>query len=425
MSGIALEERIAAILALLAGPLSIKLADSPAIDAFARLRVSNPETIFESKQLFDNAPLFWDDLQESGGPTTSTHSVDEASSTMGVANTTAGVRIRQTFERFNYQPGKSHLILMTGVLDETGGGSGITRAIGYFDDNNGLFFEDDEGTVKVVVRSKVTGAVVNTKVTQSAWNLDVMDGTGPSGITIDWTKAQIFMIDFEWLSVGRVRFGLIINGVPVYVHEILNANTLNVAYMSTPNLPLRYRIENDGTGVASTMVHICATVTSEGGAHNLGVLRYKSTEGTHVDCATENTIYAILGIRLKSASIAGTVKMVTVSLAEHAGTKNVEWILKWNPTVTGTFTYVNETNSLVQTAKGASANTVTGGIDIAGGHFSTDKKGGSPGGEALEDALTLGSKIDGTLDEIVLCVRPIGGSSAIDIEGSLTWRELV
>ena len=195
--------------------------------------------------------------------------------------------------------------------------------------------------------------------------------------------------------------------------------------MSTPNLPCRYRIENDGTGVASTMVHICATVTSEGGAHNLGVLRYKSTEGTHVDCADENTIYAILGLRLKSASIGGTVKMVSVSLAEHAGTKNVEWILKWNPTVAGTFTYGDETNSLVQTAKGASGNTITGGIDIAGGHFSTDKKGGSLGGEALEDALTLGAKIDGTVDEIVLCVRPIGGSSAIDIEGSLNWRELV
>ena len=404
-------------------PTLIEGADGPSIDAFGRWRVSNPETIFESKQIFDNAPLFWDDSEESGGSTTSSHSTAEASSTMGVG-TIAGVRTRQTFERFNYQPGKSHLILMTGVLGETGGGSGITRGIGYYDDDNGLFFLDDEGTVKVVRRTKVTGSVVDNKVTQSDWNLDVMDGTGLSGITIDWTKSQMFMIDFEWLSVGRVRFGLVVNGISVYVHEILNANLLNVAYMSTPNLPCRYRIENDGTGAASTMVHICATVTSEGGAHNLGVLRYKSTGGTHVDCATENTIYAIVGIRLKSASIGGTVKMVSSSLAEHAGTKNVEWILKWNPTVADTFTYGNETNSLVQTATGASANTVTSGIDIAGGHFSTDKKGGSAGDD-LEDALTLGAKIDGTVDEIVLCARPVGGSSAIDIEGSLTWRELV
>jgi len=404
-------------------PVQIEGADGPSIDAFARWRVSNPETIFESKQLFDNAPLFWDDSEESGGSTSSTHSTAEASSTMAVA-TIAGVRTRQTFERFNYQPGKSHLILMTGVLDETGGGSGITRGIGYYDDDNGLFFLDDEGTVKVVRRTKVTGSIVDNKTSQSSWNHDVMDGTGPSGITVDWTKSQIFLIDFEWLSVGRVRFGLVIDGIPIYVHELHNANSLNVAYMSTPNLPCRYRIENTGSGAASTMVHMCATVTSEGGAHNLGVLRYKSTEGTHVDCATQNTIYAIVGVRLKSASTGGTVKMVSASLAEHAGTKNVEWILKWNPIVAGTFTYGDETNSLVQTVKGNSGNTVTGGIDIAGGHFSTDKKGGSAGDD-LEDALTLGAKIDGTVDEIVLCVRPIGGSTDIDVEGSLTWRELV
>ena len=405
-------------------PTLITAADSPSLDAFGRWRVSNPETIFESKQLFDNAPLFWDDSQESGGSTTSSHSTDEAATTMGVALNTAGVRTRQTFERFNYQPGKSHLILLTGVLDLSGGGSGITRAIGYFDDNNGLFFEDDEGTVKVVRRTKVTGSVVNSKVAQSSWNLDVMDGSGPSGVTIDWTKTQIFMIDFEWLSVGRVRFGLVLNGLPVYVHELNNANLLNVPYMSTPNLPLRYRIENDSSGAASTLLHICATVTSEGGAHNLGILRYKSTGGTHVDCATENIIYAIVGLRLKSAAIAATVKLVSADLAEHAGTKNVEWILKWNPTVAGTFTYANETNSVVQTATGASGNTVTGGIEISGGFFSTDKRGGSVGIDP-EDALTLGASIDGTVDEIVLCVRPIGGSSAIDIEGALTWREIV
>ncbi len=193
-------------------PVLIYVADSPAFDAFGKLRVSNPETIFESKQLFDNAPLFWDDSEESGGSTSSSHSVNEASSTMGVA-TIAGVRTRQTFERFNYQPGKSHLILMTGVLSETGGGSGITRGIGYYDDDNGLFFLDDEGTVKVVRRTKVSGSVVDNKTNQSSWNLDTMDGKGTSGITIDWTKAQMFMIDFEWLSVGPVRFGLVLDGI--------------------------------------------------------------------------------------------------------------------------------------------------------------------------------------------------------------------
>ena len=404
--------------------VGISVLDSPAIDSFNRFRVSNPKTIFDSKQIFDNAPLFWDDSEESGGSTSSTHSVAQASSTLAVGATTAGLRTRQTFRRFNYQPGKSQQVFMTGVLDASGGGTGITRRLGLFDDNNGLFFEDDEGTVKVVVRSKVTGSVVNTKIAQSSWNLDVMDGTGPSGVNIDWAKAQIFTLDFEWLGVGRQRFGVVIAGVIIYCHQFLNANALTTVYMSTPNLPLRYQIDNDGNGAASSLVHLCSTVVSEGGQDELGILRYKSTEGTHVDCGTENTIYAIIGIRLKAAAIGATVKIIAGTLAEHAGTKNVEWILKFNPTVAGTFTFADETNSVVQTVKGASTNTVTGGTNIMGGHFSTDKKGGSEG-IAIDDVLLLGAKIDGTVDEIVLCVRPIGGSSAIDVEGSLTWRELV
>ncbi len=405
-------------------PVLIYVADSPAFDAFGRLRVSEPQSLFNSKQIFDNAPGLWDDSEESGSSTTSTHSVNGASSTMGVAATAAGKRTRQTFRRFNYETGKSMQVLMTGVLDESGGGSGITRGLGYYDDDNGLFFLDDEGTIKVVRRTKVTGSVVNNKTAQSDWNLDIMDGTGVTGVNVDWGKAQIFTIDFEWLGVGRIRYGLVIEGIPIYVHEEKLANSINTVYMSTPNLPLRYQIENDGTGVASTMVHMCATVMAEAGSDDLGALRYKSTGGTHVDCADENTIYAILGIRLKSATISGTVKLIAASLAEHAGTKNVEWIAKFNPTVAGTFAYSDETNSLVQTAVGASTNTVTGGTDLAGGFFSTDKKGGAAA-PATAGVQRLGAKIDGTVDEIVLCVRPIGGSSAIDVEGSLTWRELV
>ncbi|KKK83842.1 hypothetical protein LCGC14_2789350, partial [marine sediment metagenome] len=173
--------------------VGISVLDSPAIDSFARWRVSTPQTLFNAKQIFDNLPLFWGDSEESGGSTTSDHSVNEASSTMGVG-TVAGLRTRQTFRRFNYETGKSLLVIMTGVLDETGGGDGITRGIGYFDDDNGLFFLDDEGTISVVRRTKATGSVVDNKTAQSAWNLDVMDGTGTSAITIDWTKSQIFLI---------------------------------------------------------------------------------------------------------------------------------------------------------------------------------------------------------------------------------------
>lgn len=404
--------------------VEIKSQDSTSVDAFGRWRVSNPDTLFDSKQIFDNQPLFWDESLESGAGITSSHSTDTASTTISSTLNTAGKFTRQTFMSFNYQPGKSQLILMTGVLDLSGGGTGVQRRVGLFNDDNGLFFEDDEGTVKVVRRTNVTGTPADNKVAQSSWNVDVMDGSGPSGVTVDWTKTQIFCIDFEWLGVGRVRMGLVIDGIVYTVHEFLNANVLDKVYMSTANLPLRFQMITTGSSPASTFGCNCSTVISEGGSTDLGILRYKSTAGTHVDANTENIVYAILGIRLKSTHLGAVVKLVNVSLAEHQGSNHYEWTLILNPTVAGTFTYGNETNSAVQTATGATANTVTGGTIIDGGFASSAQKGGIATAQEIENALRLGADIAGTPDEIVLCVRPVGGSTNLDIEGAITWREI-
>jgi hypothetical protein len=401
----------------------LRYADSANMDAFGRLRVSQALTIFDYKQILDNQPLFWDESLESGAGITSAHSVDTASTVITSTATTAGKFTRQTFERFNYQPGKSQQILMTGILKRSGGGTGVQRRLGFFDDDNGLFFEDDEGTVKVVRRTNVTGTAVDNKVAQSNWNIDVMDGTGPSGITVDWTKTQIWAIDFEWLGTGRVRMAVIINGVYCIVHQFLAANVLDKVYMSTPNLLLRFQMITTGASPASTMEAVCGTVISEGGISNLGIERYKSTEGTHVNANTENTIYAVIGIRLKSTHVGATISLVASSLAEHAGNKSLEWILLFNPTIAGAPAWVNETNSAVQTFKGVTANTVTGGTATDGGQFASAQKGGAAGTE-LSNALRLGSAIDGTVDEIVLAVRPVGGSTNADVEGGLTWREI-
>ncbi|KKN02971.1 hypothetical protein LCGC14_1112350 [marine sediment metagenome] len=401
----------------------IRYADSPNLDAFERLRVSEPLTIFDSKQIFDKQPLFWDERLESGAGITSAHSVDTASTVFTSTLNTAGKFTRQTFMRFNYQPGKSQQIVLTGILDRSGGGTGVQRRIGYFDDDNGLFFEDDEGTVKVVRRTHVTGSPVDNKVSQASWNIDPMDGTGPSEVTIDWTKGQIFFIDFKWLSLGRVRMGLEVGGRAWGVHDFLSSNILDKPYMSTPNLPVRFQMITTGSSPASTMKCICTTVVSEGGVAALGILRHKSTEGTHVDANVENIIYAIVGIRLKSTHLGASITVISASLEEFTGNENMEWLLIFNATVAGTPTWANETNSAIQTFKGALANTVTGGTVLAGGYFSSVQKGGGTGAE-FEEALRLGAAIDGTVDEIVLAVRPVNGSVNIDIEGSLSWREV-
>lgn len=396
--------------------VNIAFADSPMIDAFGRMRVSEPTTIFDSKQVFDKQPLFWDDQETSGGGTGSAHSTAEAATTISVSATTAGTRVRQTFRRFNYQPGKSHLVLVT--FGEFKPRSGITKRVGYFDENNGLFFESSEGTWNVVRRTKVDGTATDNLVAQNDWNIDPMDGTGPSGKTLDYEMTQIGFIDIEWLGVGRVRLGWVVDGAICYCHEFLNANNLETVYMSTPNLPLRYEIANDGTGQADTFMTICSSVISEGGIENTGILRSASTANTQVDANAADTLYAVIGMRLKSAYIGTTVELERLSMLAETN-DDFEWGVYWNPTVDGTFTYSDQTNSAVQIAKGATANTASGGYLLDGGYASAD----FPLSASLQNALILGSSISGTVDSIVLCVRPIGSNS--DIQATLTWRELL
>ncbi len=401
------------------------------VGAFGRLRVATPRTIFDSKQTNDNAPLIWDDAEKSGGGTGSSYNANQASTTISVG-AEIGVRTRQTKMRFNYQPGKSQLIMMTGILGT--GATGITQRIGIGDDDNGLFFECIEGTFQVNRRTKTSGSVVNNRVTQSNFNLDKIDGTGPSGITIDLSKTQIFWIDFEWLSVGRIRFGFVIDGRLLYFHEMNNANVLILAYMSTPNLPLRYEIENDGNGAAADLTHICTTVISEGGAEELGSLHYESTTSNrgslvaHINANTADTAYAIIGIKLKAGFKDVTVKLASASILAETN-DDFEWLILLNPTIAGTFTYADKTNSAVQTAIGnpddPSTNNITSlGTVITGGFAKS--AGGSVGGGAtsseLENALHLGSTIAGVQDAVVLAIRPHTANA--DIHGGLSWREL-
>lgn len=391
------------------------------LDAFSRMRVSQPQTLFDSKQIHDNQPLFWDDQEVSGSGTTSTHSADRASTIIGVAANTAGKRTRQTFQRFNYQPGKGHLVIMTARMDAGAAETGITARVGYFDDNNGLFFQLKDGVISVVRRTNVSGTPTDTVVPQSAWNLDRFDGSGnddtnSSGIAIDPTASQILFIDFEWLGVGRVRFGFFIDGKPVYCHEFLNTNNLSAVYMSTPNLPIRYSIENDGNAGAASLEHICSTVASEGGAESLGTL-YHDDSGALTTLANTAT-YAAIGLRLKSGYLGTNVLLEAASLIVTSGNDRCQWDVRFNPTVAGTFTYNDVTNSGVQIAKGSLSNTVTGGQKFDGGFFDS----ALPASRALRNARRLGVDISGTVDTVVLCLSPI--TNNISVESALTWREL-
>lgn len=398
--------------------------DTPSIDAFDRLRVSAPYTIFDSKQLHDKQPLFWD--ESTGGSGSSTHNSVNAAVEMDVTASATDFVIRQTKQRFNYQPGKGQLAFMTFRCPDV---EGITARVGMFDGQganyltpkNGIFFEcGDALSWNIAKNGSITEAI-----TQANWNFDKLDGTGFSGKTLDMDATQIIIIDYEWLGVGRVRVGFVIDGLIYYCHYFNHSNdsSFTSVYMSTPNLPLRYSIESDGNNAAQ-LDHICGTVMSEGGLEETGILRSIDTGTTHLDANTADTTYAVIGIRLKSAYLDVTVLPKFLSMIAETN-DGFRWSLLLNPTISGTFTYTDVTNSALQKALGVTANDITDeGFVIDSGYVPAGAvQSGAEVSREIITALRLGSKIDGTQDEIVLAVTPL--TAGADIQASLTVRELL
>ena len=394
--------------------------DSPSIDAFARLRTSDPFTIFDSKQLHDKQPLFWDEAI--GGSATSTHIPADANVLMTVTENSADYVIRQTKQRFNYQPGKSQLFFMTTQAPHV---TGLVNRIGCFDGtgtnnltpNNGVFFECDTTVSWNICKNGTTTETV----TQDNWNIDKLDGTGASGITLNLDAAQILVFDWEWLGVGRVRVGFVINGLVHYCHYFNHSNDSNfpTVYMSTPNLPLRYSIETDGT-VGGSLRHICSSVISEGGIEKTGILRVVDTDFTGVAGLSQDTTYPILGIKLKSAYNDVTVLPEFVSMINEAN-DDFRWTLQLNPTLSASLTYADVPNSAVQEAMGDGTITVTTeGLKVGGGYASIDTLSANA---QLETALKLGETIAGVQDELVLCCTPL--SNGAIIQASINFRELL
>ncbi len=389
------------------------------LDAFGRQRVSTPSTVFDSKMLVDNAPKFWDDQQTSGAGTTSVYNANQASVTMAVAAATAGTRVRQTFRQFSYQPGKSQLIFQTGILGAPS--IGIRRRIGQFNANNGIFFESDPTQVSVVIRSSTSGAPVPNSVPQTLWNLDTMNGSGPSGIDLDFSKTQIFFFDYEWLGVGGVRMGFVVNDQLIYCNQFNNSNVLSTVYMSLPNLPLRYEISSDGTNGAGNMKQICSTVISEGGNQQTGFTRAADRGATSLTTNNDANLYPLVAMRLKSAYLSSFVLPKALSVI-CTSTAAFRWALLLNPTVAGVpLAFVDVANSPVQVdVARTNTTTVTGGIQIASGYqlASTD----ATLVVALDSDLSLGSSIAGVSDILVLAIQRVTGTTETFF-GGLTWNE--
>ncbi len=412
----------------------INTSDGPSVDAFSRWRVSEPRTLFDSKLIMaDQQPLFWENSLQSGTMAISAPTLNKPYTDFTSTNITAGERIRQTFQHFFYQPGKSQLINLTGVLElASGTKTGCIREMGYNTAANGALLQSDAGTINLILRTKDSGSVVETKVAQAAWNLDNFDGgadaANPSGITMDWTKTCLLIIDFQWLSTGRVRRGFEVGGVIHYAHEFKHANILAIPWTSTPNLPVRYRIVTTTDSGVCSMRCICAAVISEGGQDDTGLVSYHSTEGAAFTTDTENSIHCVLALRRKSSHIGGHVEIINIGSLIETASETLEWLLVHNPVVASTaLSFSGETNSGFERAVGITANKVTLGATslILGGGYITSGSGGGAAeaaGRFVKNTLSMGATIAGVEDILALCVRPVSGNAVATLEMSLTVK---
>lgn len=387
-------------------------------DGFSRLRTSSVWTQFDYKQIHTaiHNSLIWTEKTTGGG---STNFLTNKATTRLSVGTASGDKItRQTKQYFNYQSGKSMLIFMTGVMGATK--ANVTRRIGYFDDDNGLFFENNGTDLRVVVRTNTSGTPAENAVAQSSWNIDKLDGTGSSGITLDMSKGQIFAIDFQWLAVGRVRFGFDIDGELIYCHEVTHANSITEVYMSTPNLPIRFELLNTGTTASSSQVdQICFSVMNEGGWQPVGITRSTGRGNTGIIIAGD--LKPVLSLRLSSNHIRHSVCKFKANIISTTNS-NFRWELVFNPTITGGATVswsdVSTADSVMQIDI-ARNGVVSDGVVIAGGYGSNN----SDSIEANVDSiLTLAADVNGVADELVLAVHAIGTTDTF--YGSMSWHEM-
>lgn len=398
-----------------------------ASDAFGRLRTAQPVILFDTQFQYDTQPLLFQTSVVGSGTVAKT--ANESSITLSTGGTTnTWGAINQTKRYLRYQPGKSQQIVMTGVLGAKT--TNVRSRIGYFDANDGVYFEMD-GTAGASVnqRSSTSGSPVNTSVTQANWNLDKMDGTGPSGVTLDFSKTQIFSIDLQWLGVGRVRFSFFVNNAWCICHQIYNANTVAVPYMNTANLPLRAEIFNTGTaGGTTTMKQICMTVCTEGGEEYPQAYTFAAgNKDTLVTGIT--TRVALTSVRAKTTAApfgAGVLTnrsrmfVTSVDIFNNTGTIGGYWELIYNPTSLGgspSFASVDPNSGMTVDV---AATTVTGGTVIASGFVGA-------GHVTVQVPLTTNLPITldfagTTPDTMTLAIT--SQSTAIACAGTISWQEI-
>lgn len=397
-----------------------------AVDAFNRLKTSNPFTLFDSQHRYAMNDK-WDTFGVTGGTATFVVNESVINMTVGV---TAGAKVtRETKRIFPYQPGKSLLVLNTFALNTPK--EGLIQRVGYFGITggatsgvpyNGIYLEQNGLTLSINLASGSLNQT--TTVNQSSWNGDKFDGSGSSGRTLDVSKGNIFWVDIEWLGVGDVRTGFFVDGKPVVAHIFHNDNVHPTTYMTTASLPIRYELENTATTASSsTMKQICSSVQSEGGYEGFA-RRYNVTKNgsNPTTLTTQDTQYPMIALRLNSNRLDSAVvpSNLSVVLEQTASNKpdTVQYRILLNPTLTGN-TWSTHFNGNVD--YNVTATAVTGGTDIIGGYISSS--GVLDINSINNFNFQLGRTQKGVSDTFVLTMTPINDGAQVYCD--LSWFEII
>jgi hypothetical protein len=394
------------------------------LDAFGRMRVSSPMTLFDSSHRYRDNNL-WSTLSANGGSVS--FNASQGLMDLNVTNTAGASAIRETTKVFSYQPGKSLLVMNTFVMASSA--TNLRQRVGYFGDQNGIYFQLDDGNISIVKRSIVSGSIVDSVVSRSNWNGDKLDGTGSSGLVLDITKAQILWVDIEWLGVGTVRVGFCINGQFIVCHSFHHANIIDSTYITTASLPLRYEIINKAatTGGTKTLKQICSTVISEGGYELRGLQQAVSIPITAPRTfSVAGTFYPIITIKLKDSPdrLDGIVILTALSILGQGNGINYNWQIRASGVTTGGNWISAGNDSAVN--YNITGTSYTGGRILASGFLNASNQA-SPNLDILKEALFKFQLERNNLTKtpfeltLVAATDTVNGSSMF---ASMDWEEI-
>lgn len=391
-----------------------------AVDAFGRARTSAPVTLFDSQHRYiDNGRI--NAVTTPGG--SFAHNTNTSMIEMTI-DSTAGAEVkRETARAFPYQPGKSLQVLITFVMNPPK--PGLRQRAGLFSDDNGIYLEQDNDTVYIVKRTKISGTVQNIRVPQGQWSMDNLNGVGPSKITLDLTKAQIFFTDIEWLGVGSVRAGFVINGQFIHCHTFHHANIIDSTYMTTATLPGRVEITNTGgmTGTA-TYKQACFSVISEGGYELRGRPRgIQIPVTTPRTLTTAGTFYPVASIRLKSTRLDAVAVLKNIHVLGTSNVARYAFKIVANATISGGTWVSGGDSSHIE--YNINADTMTGGTDLLTG-YTTVSNQSAPVislGDGLFKFQLERNSFTSTAYPLTLAIA--GGANGDTVLAGMDWEEVV